>query len=43
MKKEHALPDGGNTPIQIYWTFNHQNLKKKIQTKKKNDIFHISA
>ena len=30
-----------NTPIQIYWKFDHQNLKKKID--KNSDIFHNSA
>ena len=31
-----------NMPIQIYWKFYHQK-RKKIQIKKKSDIFHISA
>ena len=30
-----------NTPIQIYWKFNHQKIA--IFQIKKSDIFHISA
>ena len=34
-------PHYENTPLQIYWKFNHQKLK--IFQMKTSDIFHISA
>ena len=34
------MPHYGNTPIQIYWKFYHQNLKV---FRENSDIFHISA
>ena len=36
------FPDYENMPIQIYWTFYHQKMKKTIQIKNSN-IFHISG